>query len=116
MSCSAAGNAAFVTGNLAAALEVFLIDRHHHVDHLARCYFRLFVVFLVRMRHVAILAFDSKRSRNELHRGNHLIRRNSLQRLNILELLFREFRPCGRRRTFRQVGLRPCSCNRKHEA
>ncbi len=41
------------------ALEIFLVDRHHHVDHLARRNFRLFVVFFERVLNVAELAFDA---------------------------------------------------------
>ncbi len=60
------------------ALEILFIDRHHHVDHLPRGYFRLLVVLFVRMCDMTVLAFDAKRTRNELHRGDHLFGRYPL--------------------------------------
>jgi len=43
------------------------------------------------VRHMAELAFDAKRSSNELHRGDDLVGRDSLESLNILEFFFRKF-------------------------
>ena len=40
---------------------------------------------------VAVFALHAERSRDELHRGNQLVRRNAFQHLNILELFFGEF-------------------------
>ncbi len=97
-------------------LEIVLVDRHHHVDHLACGDFGLFVVLFESMLDVAELAFDAQRSANELHRGDHLFGRDSLESLNILELFFREFRPSRGRRSFRCAGLCPCLRNRQQEA
>ena len=91
-------------------LEVVFIDRHHHFDHLARRDFGLLVVLFVRMRNVAELAFDAERSSNELHRGDDLVGRDSLESLNILEFFFREFGSRWGR------GLCPCPRNRQQEA
>jgi len=68
------------------------------------------------MRDVAEFAFDAKGSSNELHRGDHLIGRDSLESLNILELFFREFGPRRGRRSFRCTGLCPCPCHRQPDA
>jgi len=95
-----------ITGNFAFVLEVVLVDCHHHVNHLAGSNFRLLVVFFIRVRHMAVFAFDSKGSRDELHRRNHLLGWDSLQSLDILEFFFREFSP-GSRRSFRRLGFAP---------
>ena len=105
-----------IAGNFSVALEVVFIDRHHHIDHLPRGDFGLFVVLFVRVRHMAELAFDAKRSGNELHRGDHLIGRDSLESLNILELFLRELRPRRGRRRIWCTGLCPGPGNRQQEA
>ncbi len=89
------------------AIKVILVDRHHHVDHLPRCNLGLLVVLFIRMCDVAVLAFDAKRARDELHRGDDLLRGYALERLNIVVLFFRKFWPRRRRRSFRCAGLRP---------
>jgi hypothetical protein len=96
-----------IAGDLAMALEVVFVDRHHHVDHLARGDFGLFVVLFVRVFNMAVLAFNAERSRNELHRGNDLLGGYTLKGLNIFELLFSEF-GCGgaRSKRWRWNGLR----------
>src|SRR5215472_4386938 len=67
-----------VAGNFAMALEVLLVDGHHHSDHLARRQFRLLVVFFKSASHVTVFAFDAERSSDELHRRDNLIGRYSL--------------------------------------
>ena len=67
-----------VAGNFAMALEVLLVDGHHHADHLARREFRLLVVFLKSASEVTVFAFDAQRRGDELHRRNDLIGRDSL--------------------------------------
>src|SRR6266446_6078213 len=110
-----------VAGHLAVSLEIVLIDGHHHVNHLPRGDFGLLVVFLKSMLHVAVFAFHSERSRNELHRGDKLIGRYALERLNILELFFSEFGRGGARSgCLRYSGLRPrgskCDDNAEHHS
>ena len=98
------------------ALEILLIDRHHHVDHLARGDFGLLIILFVRVRDVAVLAFHAQRSGDKLHRRNHLLGRNSFERLNILELLFRKFWTCRSSRSSLRARLSPCASNRQQQA
>jgi len=69
--------------------------------------FRLLVVFFIRMRYVAILAFDSKgKAATNCIEGITLLGWDSLQGLDILEFFFREFSP-GSRRSFRRARIAP---------
>ena len=80
------------TRHLALTFEVVAIDRHLHLDHLARGLLRLLVVLLKRAAHVAEIALHPQRIGNELHRRNYFVRRRALERLNILEYLFGRIR------------------------
>jgi hypothetical protein len=79
---------ASIAGHLAMIVEVLLINRGHHLHHLARHLLGLFVILIEMIFNMAETALHSERSGDELHRGNELVSRDSLEHLNILESLF----------------------------
>ena len=81
-----------ITSDFALAFKRFLVGREHHLHHLSGSDFLILVVFLERVLDVAELAFDSQGRGDELHRRYHLICRNPLQHLNVLENLLGHFR------------------------
>jgi hypothetical protein len=70
-------------------VKLVRIEGERHLDHAAGGLLRLFVVLIEGIANVAELAFDAQRCRYELHRRNQLVRRNALQRLQILKLWLR---------------------------
>ena len=79
-----------IASNFAVALEVLLVDGHHHANHFARGQFGLFVVFFHPVRHMAIFALDAQRSGDELHRRDDLLGGNSFERLDVFVFFFGE--------------------------
>src|SRR5690242_11934896 len=81
-----------IASHLTVSFEIVFVDGEHHLHHFARGYFCLLVVLvelhLLAFANMAVLAFDTERSGNELHGGKHEVRRNSLERLDVLELFF----------------------------
>src|SRR5579872_7394046 len=83
----------------AMPVEIVRVDREHHFHHLARSLLVLLVVLFKRALHVAEIALYSERRGDELHRRKYLLRRHSLEHLDILELLLRLLRSrCSRTR------------------
>src|SRR5262249_338365 len=84
-----------ITSHLPMAVEIRLVYGKHHLHHLSRNLLRLFVILLESALDVTEIALHTERSRNELHRWDELISRNTLQHLNVLELLLsRLWRVC----------------------
>ena len=86
---------ASVAGYCAVAVEIVLIDRHHHLHHLAGGLLGLLVILIEMVFDVAESAFDTKRGGYELHCRNQLISRNHFQYLDVLVRLFRSFLGVG---------------------
>ena len=81
-----------IAGHGTMTLEVVLVDGKHHFHHFARGLLVFLVVLFERILHVAELAFHAQRSCNELHGGKDLVRGNSLQNFDVLELFLGLFR------------------------
>jgi hypothetical protein len=87
------------------SLEVVFINGEHHLHHLSRSQLRFLVILFAGAFHMAELASHAQGRGDELHPGNYLVSRNSLQNLNIFELFFRLSRTSGGRRS--SARLRP---------
>src|SRR5690348_11015713 len=75
--------------------EVVLIDRTHHLNHLACDLLGLLIVLVEVLLHVAKPTLDTKRGGYESHGWDHLAGWDALQDLNILVDLFRGLTPAG---------------------
>src|SRR5581483_2487727 len=80
------------------SVEIILIDGEHHAHHLARGLLRLFVIFLEGIFQMAEIALHPQGRGYKLHRGNDLVRGNSLEHLNVLVNLLGWFAGCCWRR------------------
>src|SRR5579859_1397999 len=76
-----------ITRHITAPVEIIFVDCEHHLHHLACGLFRFLIVFIKLILHMSEFAVHSQRRGDELHRGKQLLRRNSFEHLNILELL-----------------------------
>src|SRR5208282_1294605 len=74
-----------VTGHFAISSETVLVDAQHHSHHVPRDLFRLFVILVKMLRHMAVAALHAERGRDESHGGDQLIGPNTLEHLNVLE-------------------------------
>ncbi len=66
-----------VAGYLTSTVEIRLIDRKHHLHHLASGLLGFLVIFLEGIQDMTKFAFDSQGGRDEFHGWNELISRNS---------------------------------------
>jgi len=76
-----------VARHFTMTFEIPLVDGKHHLHHLARGLFWLFVVLIKCASHMTVFALNAKRGGDELHGRNELVRRDPLQYLDILESL-----------------------------
>jgi len=61
------------------------IDGERHLDHAAGGLLRRFVIPIEGIVNMTELALDAQRRRYELHRRNHLVRRDVLQNFQVLK-------------------------------
>jgi len=80
-----------VASNHAIALYMIAIDCLHHMDHLAGSILLDLVILFKCSPDMAILATDAQSVLKILHGSGQLIRRQPLQRLNVLINLFHFF-------------------------
>src|SRR5579871_4875730 len=77
-----------IARDLALTIEAVLVQREHHLHHLARPLLWLLVILIEGALYMTVFATHSERRRHELHRRNNLIGRGSLQHLYVLINLF----------------------------